>query len=63
MKLKKRGLIGVAALLLLTPIVTFQVASAESITDFGSPDATATKEYGIYHKYAYSENGNAQTLY
>ncbi len=63
MKIKKSWWLGAVALLLLTPTMNYRVALAASITDFGTPVATATKEYGIYHKYVYTENGNAQTIH
>ncbi len=63
MKLSKKFLMGAAAFLLLTPIMNHQVAMAASITDFGTPAASATTVYGVYHKYVYNENGNAQTLF
>ncbi len=63
MKIKKSWWLGAVALLLLTPTMNYRVALAASITDFGTPAATATKEYGIYHKYVYTENGNAQTIH
>ena len=61
--MRKKLCLAILALGLLLPISTAQVASAASIVDFGAADTTATKEWGVYKKYAYSENGNAQALF
>lgn len=61
--MRKKLCLAILALGLLLPVSTAQVASAASIVDFGSADATATKDWGVYKKYQYTENGNAQTLF
>ena len=58
----KKFWVALAATLLLVPM-TVNVASAATVTDFGSPDATATKAWGTYKKYQYSETDGAQTLF
>lgn len=63
--MKKKFLI-ISALSLLLAIPMFLnpfKASASSITDFGTADATATKEWGTYKKYQYSDSDGAQTLF
>lgn len=61
---KKIFIISALSLLLAIPLFLNPFkASAATITDFGSPDATATKEWGTYKKYQYTDNAGAQTLF